>query len=117
MSIVIGSPSIAQNRFAHGPGATTSCSPTSIRPWSVSTAATESSAAELEARSPRRRDWIVTPSDAALAASPATDVEVEREAALVLVEADRHALRAPVGEELLHVRVDRFGPPRNSSER
>ena len=33
-------------------------------------------------------------------------VEVEREAALVLVQQRRHALRPPVGEELLHVRVD-----------
>ena len=32
-------------------------------------------------------------------------VHVEREAALVLVQAHGHALRAPVGEEPLHVRV------------
>ena len=33
-------------------------------------------------------------------------LDVEREASLVLVEADRDALRAPVGEEPLHMRVD-----------
>ena len=44
MSIVSGSPSIAQKRFAQGPGAITTCSPTAMRPLSVSTAVTLSSA-------------------------------------------------------------------------
>ena len=43
MSIVIGRPSIPQKCFAHGPGAITTCSPTAIRPLSVSTAVTVSS--------------------------------------------------------------------------
>ena len=42
----------------------------------------------------------------ALVAEAGDRLEVEGEAALVLVQADGHALRAPVGEELLHVRVD-----------
>ena len=42
----------------------------------------------------------------ALVAQAEHGLDVEREAALVLVEADGHALRAPVGEERLHVRVD-----------
>ncbi len=49
MSIVIGRPSRPQKRLAHGPGATTTCSPTAIGPCSVSTAVTVSSSAELEA--------------------------------------------------------------------
>ncbi len=49
---------------------------------------------------------IVTPSDSHLPTRPGDRVEVEREAALLLVQADRDVLRAPVGEELLHVRVD-----------
>ena len=43
-------------------------------------------------------------------------VHVEREAALVLVQTRGDTLRAPVGEEGLHVRVD-VGLPRISSER
>ena len=42
----------------------------------------------------------------ALGEQPVDGLLVEGEAALVLVQADRHALRAPVGEERLHVRVD-----------
>ena len=92
-----------QNLFAHGPGAMTSCSPTSIRPWSVSTAVTASSGPSSSpvTSTPVR---ISTPSAAGLRGEPVDGVLVEREAALGLVQAGGDALRAPVGEELLHVR-------------
>ena len=48
----------------------------------------------------------VTPGLAALALQASYRVHVEREAALVLVQAGGHPPRAPVGEEPLHVRVD-----------
>ena len=104
-SIVSGIPSIAQNRFAHGPGAMTTCSPTSIRPADVSTAVIEPSGASSK---PCDLDpgEDGDPDLGALALEPPDRVHVEGEAALVLVQARRHALRAPVGEEPLHVLVD-----------
>ena len=47
-----------------------------------------------------------TPSSRHFPCRPVDRVHVEGEAALVLVQADRDALRAPVREERLHVRVD-----------
>ena len=105
MSIVSGMPSSDQNLAAHGPGAMTTCSPTSIGPALVSTADTEPSSRDT-------KPVTSTPSSdgdslgEALVAQPEHGLDVEREAALVLVEADGHALRPPVGEERLHVRVD-----------
>ena len=61
-----------QKLFAHGPGAMTSCSPTSIRPWSVSTAVTASSGPSSSpvTSTPVR---ISTPWPRAFAASPSTE--------------------------------------------
>ncbi len=42
----------------------------------------------------------------ALVAKAENGLDVEREPALMLVQADRDALRAPVREEVFHVRVD-----------
>ena len=103
-SIVSGIPSIAQNPLAHGPGAMTTCSPTSIRPSDVSTADDRAVGRFLE-------PGDLDPGQdgdadlAALAVEPLDRVHVEGETALVLVQAHGHALRAPVGEERLHVRV------------
>ena len=72
MSIVIGSPSMAQNRFAQGPGAITSCSPTAMRPWSVSTAVTLSSEPSSKPVT-SVWEWIWTPSARHLSRRPATD--------------------------------------------
>ena len=96
---------MAQNCFAHGPGATTTCSPTSTRPAEVSTAVIDPSDASSNPRTstPGSTD---TPSSRHFPCRPVDRVHVEGEAALVLVQADRDALRAPVGEEPLHVRVD-----------
>ncbi len=61
-------------------------------------------AAEAEARDLGvREDRHTFPE--ALVAQPEDGVDVEGEPALVLVQADRDSLRAPVGEEPLHVRV------------
>ena len=49
MSIVSGMPSSDQNLAAHGPGAMTTCSPTSIGPALVSSADAEPSPRELGA--------------------------------------------------------------------
>ena len=71
-SIVGGSSSIDQKRLAHGPGATTSCSPISRRPRLVSTAPTVPSPASSSAltSTPVR---ISTPSSRHFPASPSTD--------------------------------------------
>ena len=104
-SIRSGRPSIAQNCFAHGPGAITTCSPTSIRPALVGRPSTLSSApnskpVDLDAGEHRHAFGL------ALAERARRRTPVEGEAALVLVEADGDALRAPVREERLHVSVD-----------
>ena len=100
----IGRSSRLQKCLAHGPGATTTCS-TSIVPWSVSTAVTSRPLGETKPVT-STPEVMVTPSDSHLPTQAGDGVEVERESALLLVQADGHVLRAPVGEELLHVRVD-----------
>ena len=94
-----------QNRLAQGPGATMTCSPTAIRALVGLDGGDAVVGAELEAGHLGVRvdlDALLE----ALVAQAHHRLDVEGEAALVLVEADRDALRAPVGEELLHVRVD-----------
>ena len=72
MSMRMGSSSIAQNRFAHGPGAITTCSPTSIRPRLVDTDTTEPSepSSSPSTSTPER---IATPSDSHLPTNPRTE--------------------------------------------
>ena len=103
-SSVMGRSSRLQKCFAHGPGATTTCS-TSIVPslgldGGDVPAARRHEAGDLDTRQDRDALGL------ALADEALHRVEVEREPALLLVQADGHVLRAPVGEELLHVRVD-----------
>ena len=115
MSIVSGMPSIAQKRAAHGPGAITTCSPTSIGALARLDSGDRAVVARGEAGdldALEHRDAL----GEALVPQPEHGLDVEREPALVLVQADRHALRAPVGEERLHVRVD-LGLAVMSSER
>ena len=71
-SIVSGIPSIAQNRFAHGPGAMTTCSPTSTRPADVSTAVIEPSGASSKPVTSTPA-MTVTPTSAHLPSSPRTE--------------------------------------------
>ena len=71
-SIVAGSSSSDQKRFAHGPGAITSCSPTWTRPRLVSSALAVPSASSSIARTSTPLT-ISTPSSAHLPASPSTD--------------------------------------------
>ena len=86
------------------PGATTSCSPTSRRPRLVSTAPTVPSPASSIARTstPVR---ISTPSSAHLPARPSTDSRLKAKPPWCSCRQRGHALRAPVGEDLLHVGV------------
>ena len=102
-SIVGGSSSIAQRCLAQGPGATISWSH-SMRPWFVSAARTEPSPASSK---PVTSTPVIScaPVDCGLGLHAGDGVEVVREAALVLVQHGGHALRAPVREERLHVRV------------
>ena len=101
---VVGSSSIAQKCFAHGPGARTTCSPTSMVPWLVTTA--------RPSRRGRTRSLDLDAGEdphalgSALAGEPIDRVDVEGEPTLVLVEADGDTLRPPVGKQRLHVRVD-----------
>ena len=83
-SMVAGSSSSDQKRFAHGPGAMTSCSPTSIRPRPVSSALAVPSAPSSIARTstPLR----ISDALGALAREPEHRLAPEREAALVLVQ-------------------------------
>ena len=79
---------MAQKCFAHGPGAITSCSPTSIRPWLVSTRARGAVGVELE----RAHLDAAHDLDAllgALAREAVHGFAVEGEPALVLVQAAR----------------------------
>ena len=89
--------------MAQGPGATISWSH-SMRPWSVSRRAHGAVAGELEARHLDARDQLRA-RRLGLGLHARDGVEVVREAALVLVQDRRHAARAPVGEDRLHVRV------------
>ncbi len=72
MSIRSGIPRSDQNRAAHGPGATTTCSPTSISPALVSTAETVPSSRDAKpvTSTPSRTE---TPSARHLSRSPSTD--------------------------------------------
>ena len=74
-------------------------------PLLVSTAVTLPSSARPEAGDLGVRQDLDALGEA-LVAKPEHRLHVEREPALVLVQADRHALRAPVREEPLHVGVD-----------
>ena len=76
MSIVGGKPSSSQNRFAHGPGAITSCSPTATEPFSVTTRVTESSAANSSSRT-STSEQIVTPSDSHFPTRPCTEARLK----------------------------------------
>ena len=74
----------------------TTCSPTSIAPSLVSTAATDSSSRETNL-------VTSTPSSTEIPSARHSSrrprpTDVEREPALALVQADGDALRAPVGE-------------------
>ena len=105
MSIVVRHAEQRPEPAAHGPGAITTCSPTSIAALARLTADTEPSSRDTKpvtSTPSRTRDSLAE----ALVAQPEHRLDVEREAALVLVETDGHALRAPVGKERLHVRVD-----------
>jgi hypothetical protein len=72
MSIRSGMPSSDQKRAAHGPGAITTCSPTSIVPSLVSTAATESSSRDTKPVTSTPSS-TVTPSARHLSRRPSTD--------------------------------------------
>ena len=72
MSIVIGRPSMPQKCLAHGPGAITTCSPTAIRPLSVSTAVTVSSSPSSKPVT-STYEWIWTFSSRHLSRRPITD--------------------------------------------
>ena len=88
---------MAQNLLAHGPGAITSCSPTAMRPLSVSTAVTLSS--EPSSKSVTSVwEWIGDAFREALVAEAGDRLEVERETTLVLVEAHRDALPRQSGK-------------------
>ena len=105
MSIFAGSPSSAQNFCAQGPGAITTCSPTAIRPWSVWTAVTVSSAASSKPVT-SVCVWIWTPSERHLSRRPATASMLKAKPPWCSCRQTVTPLRAPVREQLLHVRVD-----------
>ena len=97
-----GSPSSSQSRGVHGPAATTTCS-TAIGPARSPRAVTAPELVELE---PGDLHALLDlgAGGARLRGEPEHRVAVEREAAGLLVQADAQPGRAPVGEQLAHVR-------------
>ena len=101
MSILSGRPSIDQTFGTHGPTPTMTCS-TSMSPWSVWTAGDRARAVAVE---PGHGDALDDPDAlrARLVGDAVHRVDVEGEAAAVLVQDDRDPLRPPVREEPAHV--------------
>ena len=100
-SIELGRPSIVHTCSTHGPTATITCSAW-MSPWSVCTVVTAPELSELKAGHPHA---VGQPGAGrpGLAGQSVHGGHVVGEAALVLVQADVHALRPPVREHLPHV--------------